>query len=94
MKIAFVLPSLANKGPNVFTKYLIEGLENKVDYIEVFYFKNPVLKVLFYSNLFLYIKVNIFIASKYIIFLLIAYYTIVLFDKILKIFYQKINVQR
>ncbi len=42
MKIAFILPSLANKGPIVFTKYLIEGLKNKVDYIEVFYFKDIV----------------------------------------------------
>lgn len=40
MKIAFILPSLANKGPIVFTKYLIEGLKRKVDYIEVFYFNN------------------------------------------------------
>jgi glycosyltransferase involved in cell wall biosynthesis len=42
MKIAFILPSLANKGPIVFTKYLIEGLKSKVDYIEVFYFKDIV----------------------------------------------------
>lgn len=42
MKIAFILPSLANKGPIVFTKYLIEGLKGKVDYIEVFYFKDIV----------------------------------------------------
>lgn len=40
MKIAFILPSLANKGPIVFTKYLIEALKDKVDYIEVFYFKD------------------------------------------------------
>ena len=42
MKIAFILPSLANKGPIVFTKYLIEGLKGKVDYIEVFYFRDIV----------------------------------------------------
>lgn len=42
MKIAFILPSLANKGPIVFTKYLIEALKDKVDYIEVFYFKDIV----------------------------------------------------
>lgn len=42
MKIAFILPSLANKGPIVFTRYLIEGLKGKVDYIEVFYFKDIV----------------------------------------------------
>lgn len=38
MRIAFILPSLANKGPIVFTKYLIEGLKDKVKYIKVFYF--------------------------------------------------------
>lgn len=42
MKIVFILPSLANKGPIVFTKYLIEGLKGKVDYIEVFYFRDIV----------------------------------------------------
>jgi L-malate glycosyltransferase len=42
MKIAFILPSLANKGPIVFTKYLIEGLKGKINYIEVFYFKDIV----------------------------------------------------
>ena len=42
MRIAFILPSLANKGPIVFTKYLIESLKDKVDYIEVFYFKDIV----------------------------------------------------
>ena len=49
--------------------------------------KNPVLKVLLYSNLFLYIKANIFIATKYVIFLLIAYYSIVFIDKIFKMIY-------
>ena len=39
MRIAFILPSLENRGPNVFTQYLIKGLLDKVDYIEVFYFK-------------------------------------------------------
>ena len=42
MKIAFILPSLANKGPIVFTKYLIESIKDKVEYIEVFYFKDIV----------------------------------------------------
>jgi glycosyltransferase involved in cell wall biosynthesis len=42
MKIAFILPSLANKGPIVFTKYLIESLKGKADYIEVFYFRDIV----------------------------------------------------
>lgn len=39
MRIAFILPSLENKGPIVFTQYLIQGLKDKVDYIQVFYFK-------------------------------------------------------
>lgn len=42
MRIAFILPSLANRGPIIFTKYLIEGLKHKVDYIEVFYFRDVV----------------------------------------------------
>jgi len=45
MKIAYILPSLDNKGPIVFTKYLIEGIKDKVDDIKVFYFEdtgNPI----------------------------------------------------
>jgi glycosyltransferase involved in cell wall biosynthesis len=38
MKIAFVLPSLENRGPAIFTKYLIDALVPLVDGIEVFYF--------------------------------------------------------
>ena len=42
MKIAIILPSLAKKGPIVYCRYLVEGLIDKVDYIEVFYFKDIV----------------------------------------------------
>jgi len=49
--------------------------------------KNQVLKVLLYSSLFLYIKASIFIATKLIIFLLIAYYSIIFIDKFLKLFF-------
>lgn len=42
MKIAFILPSLAKKGPIVYTQYLIQGLQGKVDYIKVFYFNDIV----------------------------------------------------
>jgi len=66
-------------GPILFT-ILLFFITNKIVHM-----KNPVLKVLLYSNLFLYIKANIFIATKYIIFLLIAYYTIIFIDKIFKI---------
>lgn len=39
MRVAFILPSLANKGPVVFTKYLIDALLDFSIEIEVFYFK-------------------------------------------------------
>lgn len=39
MKIAFILPSLENKGPIVFTQYLLDYLNDYVDEIKVFYFK-------------------------------------------------------
>jgi L-malate glycosyltransferase len=39
MKIAFILPSLANSGPIVFTKYLIDGIKNKGHEIHIFYFE-------------------------------------------------------
>jgi glycosyltransferase involved in cell wall biosynthesis len=42
MRVAFLLPSLQNRGPIVFTKYLIEGLLPHVESIEVFYFKDIV----------------------------------------------------
>lgn len=38
MKIAFILPSLANRGPIVFTQYLLQGLIKNGLEIEVFYF--------------------------------------------------------
>ncbi|GHU75198.1 hypothetical protein FACS189461_0990 [Spirochaetia bacterium] len=42
MKVAFILPSLANRGPIVFSKYLIDELKNTVDLIDVFYFDDIV----------------------------------------------------
>lgn len=39
MKIAFILPSLANRGPIIFTKYLIDELSKQHE-ITVFYFKD------------------------------------------------------
>lgn len=42
MRIAFILPSLENRGPIVFTRYLIEGLKSHVDSIDVYYFKGAV----------------------------------------------------
>ena len=42
MRIAIILPSLAKKGPIVYCRYLVEGLIDKVDYIEIFYFKDIV----------------------------------------------------
>lgn len=68
-------------GPILFTG-LIFFITRKITLM-----KNPVLKVLLYSNLFLYIKANIFIATKYIIFLLIAYYSIVIMDKFFRLFF-------
>ncbi|MEG1763317.1 MAG: glycosyltransferase family 4 protein [Bacteroidales bacterium] len=44
MKIAFILPSLANQGPIIFTKNLILGLLDLNCQIEVFYF-NPILEL-------------------------------------------------
>lgn len=38
MKIAFIIPSLINEGPVIVTKDIIEGLINKVDLIDVYYF--------------------------------------------------------
>ncbi|MFT6985483.1 MAG: glycosyltransferase involved in cell wall biosynthesis [Psychromonas sp.] len=40
MKIALIIPSLENKGPGVFTKYLVEGLIDIVDSVEIFYFND------------------------------------------------------
>ena len=40
MKIAFIIPSLANRGPIVFTLYLLEELRKYNIVIEVFYFKD------------------------------------------------------
>lgn len=40
IKIAFILPSLSNRGPIVFTNYLINSLKDKVDLVDVYYFDN------------------------------------------------------
>jgi glycosyltransferase involved in cell wall biosynthesis len=40
MKAAFILPSLANRGPIIFTKYLIDELKKHDIIIDIFYFKN------------------------------------------------------
>ncbi|HIF9150947.1 TPA: glycosyltransferase family 4 protein [Photobacterium damselae] len=37
LKIAFVLPSLANRGPIVFTKYLVDNLVELVDLVDIYY---------------------------------------------------------
>lgn len=39
MKIAIIIPSTENRGPNIFTKYLIEGLSAFDCSIHVYYFK-------------------------------------------------------
>ena len=38
MKIAFIIPSLINEGPVIVTKDIIEGLIDKVNLIDVYYF--------------------------------------------------------
>lgn len=40
IKIAFIIPSLSNNGPNVFTKLLVDGLKKYVSTIEIFYFND------------------------------------------------------
>ncbi|MFB9107996.1 glycosyltransferase family 4 protein [Flavobacterium gyeonganense] len=46
MKIAFIIPSLANQGPVIVVKDLINELIKKVDHIDVYYFdENPELKL-------------------------------------------------
>jgi hypothetical protein len=42
MKIAFILPSLANMGPIIFTRYLIDKLKKLENDIDVFYFNEDV----------------------------------------------------
>jgi len=66
-------------GPVIFT-VLLFFIIRKINSM-----KNQVIKIILYSNLFLYIKASIFIATKYIIFLLIAYYSIIFINKIFKI---------
>lgn len=38
MKVAYIIPALDNKGPVVFTQYLLSFLKEKLEYIEIFYF--------------------------------------------------------
>jgi glycosyltransferase involved in cell wall biosynthesis len=42
MKIAFILPSLANRGPIIFTQYLVKKLKNIVTDIDVLYFNGDI----------------------------------------------------
>jgi glycosyltransferase involved in cell wall biosynthesis len=42
MKIAFILPSLANRGPIVFTQYLINELKKTENDVNVFYFNETI----------------------------------------------------
>ena len=42
IRIAFILPSLANRGPIVFTRYLIEQLIYRVTTVDVYYFDDIV----------------------------------------------------
>jgi len=51
--------------------------------------KNEVIKVILYSNLFLLIKAELYIAMKYILFLLIAYYSIYFLNLLCKLFFYK-----
>lgn len=46
MKIAFILPSLANRGPIIFTQYLLSELIKSDIEIEVFYFDDSQKKTL------------------------------------------------
>ena len=53
MRVAFILPSLANRGPIIFTQYLLNDLCNFQVDIEVFYFneiKNNILDLGFKSH--------------------------------------------
>lgn len=42
MKIAFLLPSLANRGPNIVVKDIVKNIVDKVDEVTVFYFDDIV----------------------------------------------------
>jgi hypothetical protein len=38
MRIAYILPSLVNKGPGIVAQTIVRNILDKVDYIEIFYF--------------------------------------------------------
>ncbi|MGJ0577777.1 glycosyltransferase [Xenorhabdus bovienii] len=42
LKVAFILPSLANRGPIIFTRYLVSQLKNMISYVKVYYFDDIV----------------------------------------------------
>ncbi|GAA3535815.1 glycosyltransferase family 4 protein [Zobellella aerophila] len=42
VRVAFILPSLANRGPIIFTRYLIEQLVKMISCVKVFYFDDIV----------------------------------------------------
>ena len=50
MKIAFIIPSLINEGPVIVTKDIIEGLIDKVNLIDVYYFDKENIELLFPCN--------------------------------------------
>ncbi|WP_338804093.1 glycosyltransferase [Xenorhabdus griffiniae] len=42
IKVAFILPSLANRGPIIFTHYLVSQLVNMISFVKVYYFDDIV----------------------------------------------------
>ncbi|OTA19168.1 group 1 glycosyl transferase [Xenorhabdus beddingii] len=42
IKVAFILPSLANRGPIIFTRYLVSQLVNMVSFVKIYYFDDIV----------------------------------------------------
>lgn len=53
MKIAFILPSLKNQGPIIVAKDIIQGLVDKVEQIDVYYFDRESAEVIFPCNTYL-----------------------------------------
>ena len=51
--------------------------------------KNEVIKVILYSNLFLFIKAELYIAMKYILFLIICYYSVYFLNLLYKLFFYR-----
>lgn len=56
MKVAFILPKLANKGPVIVAKDIIDNIKTKVELIDVYYF-DDVKEISFDCNV---IKINFF----------------------------------